>query len=50
MKNREIWEIKEKDCRLFQKKKKKKQKQRDIRDLILRRSFGGPLFKRSTLL
>ena len=37
---------KEKDCRLFQKKKKK---QRELRGLILWRTFGGLLFKRSAL-
>ena len=35
-----------KDCRLFQKKKKK---QRELGGLILWRTFGGLLSKRSTL-
>ena len=39
-------QIKEKDCRLFQKKKKK---QRDLRGLIVWRTFGGLLSKMSTL-
>ena len=40
-------QTKEKDCRLF---KKKKKKWRDLEGLTLWRKFGGLLYKRSTQL